>query len=138
MTRPLRELLFLSRAALASIAATGIELVLVKALTGRVRPWILFASVQVIANAVTFFAYKYWAFGARGDVRTQYGRQIPVFAGSWLLNIAIPSLFHYKLGLRPWLAFASANVFTYLGWNYPLNRYWVFRGAVETEPAPEP
>ena len=49
-----------------------------------------------------------------------------VFGGSWLLNTGIPSLLSYRAGLGPVLAFAISNVFVYVAWNYPLNRWWVF------------
>jgi putative flippase GtrA len=43
------------------------------------------------------------------------------------LNTAIPSLLSYRLHLEPVLAFVVSQVFVYLVWNYPGNRFWVFR-----------
>jgi putative flippase GtrA len=121
----------LSRAALASIGATLIELALLPLAVHvlHIRPHIAYASVQLIANAITFLAYKYWAFeaGDRGSLRAQYVKQLVIFGGSWVLNTAIPSALTYRLGVEPVLAFVLSNVVVYLGWNYPGNRYWVFR-----------
>jgi len=121
----------LSRASVASIAATLLELALLPLLVHvlHVRAWVAYASVQLFANAVTFFAYKYWAFDAadRGSLRAQYGKQLVIFGGSWALNTAIPSALTYRLHVEPVLAFALSNVVVYLGWNYPGNRWWVFR-----------
>jgi putative flippase GtrA len=125
------ELKSLSRATIASIAATALELALLPLAVHvlHVRAWIAYASVQLIANAITFLAYKYWAFeaGDRGSLRAQYVKQLVIFAGSWALNTAIPSALTYRLHVEPVLAFALSNVVVYLGWNYPGNRYWVFR-----------
>jgi putative flippase GtrA len=126
-----RELRFLSRAAVVSIAATGLEFLILPAV-GRIMPtWASFASVQILANLVTFLAYKYWAFDAArvGSLRRQYAKQTVVFGGSWLLNTGIPSLLFYGVAFGPRAAFAVSNIFVYLTWNYPLNRVWVFRSA---------
>jgi len=133
---PPRELIYLSRATLVSIVATGLEFLILPAAVQWVEKWVAFASVQLLANLVTFIFYKYWAFDAakRGSVTRQYAKQTVVFGGSWLLNTGIPSLLSYRMGMSPILAFAISNVFVYLGWNYPLNRYWVFE---KDEPAAE-
>ena len=128
VTRPRRELLFLSRAAIVSTGATALEFLFLPGV-GRLMPaWAAFASVQIVANLITFFFYKYWAFdGAKhGSVGRQYAKQSVVFGGSWVLNTVIPSLLFYRLALGPRVAFAISNVFVYLAWNYPLNRLWVF------------
>jgi putative flippase GtrA len=121
----------LSRASIASIVATALEFALLPVLVHllHVRPVIAFASVQLVANAITFLAYKYWAFeaGQLGDIRAQYAKQLVIFGGSWALNTAIPSWLSYRRHVEPVIAFAISNVFVYLGWNYPGNRFWVFR-----------
>lgn len=119
----------LSRATIASIAATLLEFALLPLMVHviHLRAWVAYATVQLFANAVTFVAYKYWAFEAGGDWRRQYVKQLVIFGGSWIFNTAIPSALTYRLGVEPVLAFALSNVVVYLGWNYPGNRYWVFR-----------
>ena len=121
----------LTRSTIASIAATGSEFVLLPILIHvlHVRDWIAYGSVQFVANAISFLLYKYWAFEAAeiGDLRKQYVKQLLIFAGSLILNTAIPSFFSYRLHLEPVLAFLISQVFVYLAWNYPGNRYWVFK-----------
>ena len=127
-----RELRYWWRAALVSTLVTGVEVALVPLLTKVIPAWTTFLLVQVLSNIVTFLVYKYWAFGARrGSMGVQYGKQLFVFGGSWTLNTLIPSLFHYHFHMKPVYAFALSNVFVYLGWNYPLNRIWVFHRAVD-------
>ena len=121
----------LTRSTIASIAATGTEFALLPILVYvlHVRDWLAYSSVQFVANAISFLLYKYWAFEAAkiGDIRTQYVKQLVIFAGSLILNTAIPSFFSYRLHLDQVLAFLISQVFVYLAWNYPGNRYWVFK-----------
>jgi putative flippase GtrA len=132
------ELGNLSRATIVSIVVTGLEFVALAGLVRVLPDWVAYASVQVFANLGTFFLYKYWAFGAGkvGSTGEQYVRQLLVFGGSWLFNTAIASLFSYRVGLRPVIAFAISNVIVYLAWNYPLNRWWVFRDHPQLPPVP--
>jgi putative flippase GtrA len=128
----------LSRATIASIAATLLEFAIlpVAVHVAHVRPWLAYASVQLVANACTFLLYKYWAFESDGDIRAQYIKQLVIFAGSWALNTAIPSWLTYHLHVEPVLSFALSNVAVYLCWNYPGNRFWVFRAsAASADPA---
>ncbi len=120
----------ITKSTIASVLATAVELMLVPLLVHlRVPDWITYASVQFVANAITFVLYKYWAFEAAqlGSMREQYAKQLVIFAGSLLLNTAIPSLLSYRMHVYPLWAFAISQVIVYLGWNYPGNRYWVFR-----------
>jgi hypothetical protein len=119
----------LSRATLVSIAATGLEFIILPGAVRVMPNWTAFAAVQIVANLVTFLFYKYWAFdaGKVGSLGRQYARQTVVFGGSWVLNTAVPSLFTYRMGLGPVSSFALSNLFVYLLWNYPLNRLWVFQ-----------
>lgn len=120
-----------TRSTIASIAATGSEFVLLWLLTYvlGVRPEYCYAGVQIVANAISFLLYKYWAFEAAklGSAKIQYAKQLVIFAGSWLLNTAIPTYLHYRLHVEKVTAFLISNIFVYLCWNYPGNRYWVFK-----------
>lgn len=126
------ELRKLSKAAVASLIATGLEVVLLLPLLiyvlGVPRAMSYFL-VQLAANAVSFLLYKYWAFdaGDHGTLHGQYVRQLVIFGGSLGLNTALPSWMTYRMSVEPVLAFALSNVVVYLGWNYPGNRFWVFR-----------
>jgi putative flippase GtrA len=121
----------LTKSTIASILATGVEFALLPILVHvlHVRDWVAYASVQFVANAITFVLYKYWAFeaGDVGDLRMQYVKQLVVFGGSLVLNTAIPSLLSYRMHLEQVLSFGISQVIVYLGWNYPGNRYWVFK-----------
>jgi putative flippase GtrA len=122
----------LTKTTIASIIATALEMFVLLPLLVHVlhvRPWLSYAAVQFAANAITFLLYKYWAFDAAqlGSLQRQYLKQLVIFGGSLALNTAIPSLFSYRLHLEPVLAFAISQVIVYLAWNYPGNRYWVFR-----------
>ena len=121
----------LSRATLASAVATATEIGLLWLLVHplHVPRWVAFWAVQFYCNGVSFLLYKYWAFDAAelGRLRTQYVKQLVIFAGSLALNTAIPSLLSYRLHVEPVMAFVASQVVVYLAWNYPGNRYWVFR-----------
>jgi putative flippase GtrA len=95
----------------------------------QVPHWVSYLTVQFFCNVATFLLYKYWAFEAAeyGNWKAQYLKQLVIFGGSLGLNTLLPSLLSYRLHLEPVLSFAIANVVTYLGWNYPGNRYWVFK-----------
>ena len=54
------------------------------------------------------------------------GKAAVVFAGSFALNIVLPSIATYGLHVLPVVAFTGAQVVVGLGWNFPLNRWWVF------------
>jgi putative flippase GtrA len=125
------ELWTVSRAAIVSIAAAAVEIVVLHfGLVPAMPHWAGFALVQVIGNTATFLSYKYWAFAAsrKGSTTKQYFRQVVVFGGTWILNTAFPSLLHYRFGVRPSLAFGISCAVFYIAWSYPLNRWWVFRG----------
>ncbi len=121
----------LSRATIASIVATATEIGLLWLLVHplRVPRWVAFWVVQFYCNAATFLLYKYWAFDAAkvGRTHTQYVKQLVIFGGSLALNTAIPSVMTYRLHLEPVMSFVVSQVFVYLAWNYPGNRYFVFR-----------
>jgi len=99
------------------------------------RTW-AFAGVQLLANIITFTLYKWWAFeaGRVGRTGIQYARQAVIFSISWVLNTVLPTLLCNRLHLEPVLAFALSTIFVYISWNYPGNRFWVFR---ETLPPPD-
>ena len=121
----------LSRATIASGIATATEIGLLWLLVHplKVPRWVAFWVVQFYCNAATFLLYKYWAFDAAqlGRLRTQYVKQLVIFGGSLVLNTAIPSLLSYRLHVEPVVAFVASQVIVYLAWNYPGNRYWVFK-----------
>lgn len=126
-----------TRATVVSIIATGAEFVLLPLLVRllHVEHWIAYAAVQFVGTAITFLLSRYWAFEAvhADEIHSQGVRYLAVFGGSFLLNTALPSVGSYLLKLPPEAAFAIAQALVYLAWNYPLNKYWVFR-----QPGPAP
>ena len=96
---------------------------------GSMEHWLAYGVVQFLGTAITFLLSRYWAFKAEHASRlgSQGARYLAVFGGSFVLNSGLPSVGSYLLGMPPELAFAIAQMLVYLGWNYPLNKYWVFR-----------
>jgi putative flippase GtrA len=126
-----RHLRTFSRATVVSLIATSSELVLLPLLVhvARVRPEaIAFFVVQVVATIITFALNKRWAFDARSVGRTevQAARQVVICAGSWALNTLLPS-WATAHGFPPVVAFVVSNAAVFVFWNYPTNRFWVFR-----------
>lgn len=121
----------LGKATLVSILATLVEFAVLPLLVyvWHVPRVAAFAGVQVLANLITFTLYKWWAFeaGRVGHTGVQYARQAVIFAVSWVLNTVLPTLLCNRLQLEPVLAFALSTIFVYVAWNYPGNRFWVFR-----------
>ena len=121
----------LTRSTIGALLATGSEFVTLPVLVHvlHVAPVISYAAVQFVATIISFLLNKYWAFNARnvGRLSGQTLRYAIVFGGSLALNTGLSSLGSYRLHLQPVLAFAIAQVIVYLSWNYPMNRYFVFR-----------
>ena len=131
-----RHVATLARSASASALVFGVELAGVAVLdrAGVVAAF-AFAVVQIAGTLLTFTLNKYWAFGARhtGRGSVEGVKAAVVFAGSFVLNIALPSLATYGLHLAPVIAFTGAQVVVGLGWNFPLTRWWVFDVALTKE-----
>lgn len=88
-----------------------------------------FAAVQILGTCLTFVLNKYWTFEARNTGRTsrEAKRSAIVFAGSFVLNIGLPSFATYVLHLAPTIAFTASQIIVGLAWNFPMNRWWVFK-----------
>jgi hypothetical protein len=92
---------------------------------------VCYGAVQVAGTTITFTLSRHWAFEAAyaGTLRAQGARYLAVFLGSFALNTALPSVGSYALGMPLVPSFAASQALVYLGWNYPMNRWWVFRAA---------
>lgn len=125
-----RHLRSFSRATVVSLIATSSELVLLPLLVhvAQVNASLAFLGVQVVATAITFVLNKRWAFDARhaGSTPVQAARQVVICAGSWALNTILPTWATAR-GFPPVAAFIVSNALVFLVWNYPTNRFWVFR-----------
>jgi putative flippase GtrA len=116
------------RGALTSSVATASDFVAANLLhTVRVPPAAATVLGCVVGGCVAFSLNRNWAFHARDErKRTQLVRFLFVWATSALLNAAGVSLFLIPGGhfTQAWLVTRGA---VYLGWNYPLLRWFVFR-----------
>ena len=124
------HLRLLIRSSIASLISLLIELLLVQLFDFyRVEPVISFVVVQILGTIMTFVGNKYWAFEASrtGKTVTEGSRALIVFGGSFVLNTALSSFGSYVLHAPPVLAFLGSQAVVWLGWNYPMNRWWVFR-----------
>ncbi len=129
---PLRHhLRSLGKATLVSVVATLVEFAVLALLlyVWPVPRTAAFAGVQLLANLITFTLYKWWVFeaGLVGRTGVQYARQSVIFGVSWVLNTVLPTLLYNRLHLEPVLAFALSTIVVYIAWNYPGNRFWVFK-----------
>lgn len=120
----------LLRSSIASLVSLAIELGLVQAFDLlKIEPFISYIVVQTLGTIMTFAGNKYWAFEASrtGRTVTEGSRAAVVFGGSFVLNTGLSSFGSYVLHLPPVLAFLGSQAFVWLAWNYPMNRWWVFR-----------
>lgn len=120
-----------TRSTIVSLIATGAEYVVLELLVRvlHVGTWWSFALIQLVGQTITFTLNKYWAFEARrvGTLHGQGLRSMLVFGGSFALNWWLPWLATEKLHVVAELSFTISQVVVYLAWNYPMNRWWVFR-----------
>jgi putative flippase GtrA len=125
-----RHLRILIRSSVASLVALGIELLLVQLLDIlNVEPIVSYVVVQILGTIMTFAGNKYYAFEASrsGRTVTEGWRALVVFGGSFVLNTALSSLGSYVLHAPPVVAFLGSQAVVWACWNYPMNRWWVFR-----------
>jgi putative flippase GtrA len=124
------HLRLLVRSSIASLISLGIELLLVQVFDFlSVEPVTSFVIVQILGTIMTFAGNKYWAFEASrtGKTMTEGTRAAIVFGGSFVLNTALSSFGSYVLHAPPVLAFLGSQAVTWICWNYPMTRWWVFR-----------
>jgi putative flippase GtrA len=132
------HLRLLIRSSIASLISLVIELLLVQVFDFvGLEPVISFVIVQILGTVMTFAGNKYWAFEASDTGKTvaEGSRAVLVFGGSFVLNTALSSLGSYKLHVPPVLAFLGSQAVVWLAWNYPMNRWWVFRRTVHVSPS---
>src|SRR5262249_46723098 len=82
----------------------------------------------VIGFLANFAINRYWSFEAtHGALHWQFVRVLPVQAGStWLQTLGV-WVFTRFIGFHYWTSKIVVSTLVYLGWNYPMNRFWVFR-----------
>jgi putative flippase GtrA len=85
----------------------------------------------VVGFLANFAINRHWAFdAAQGSVHAQFVRVLPVQAGSTALQTVGVWLFAGTILMRLWLAKLVVSALVYATWNYPMNRFWVFRSKV--------
>jgi putative flippase GtrA len=120
------------RANASSAAATALDWALVAGLLGAGAHYLAAAAAGAVAGAVADFSLKrHWAFdrGAKGSLLGEGLRYLAVSASSLLANLAACWALVGKLGLPPLPGVIAASLLVGLAWNYPLHRWFVFRGA---------
>jgi putative flippase GtrA len=120
----------LVKSSVGSIVCVFVELSLLELLSRLGVPLaICFGAIQIIGTMITFTFNKYWAFGAArtGRLVAEGTKSVAVFGGSLVLNTALPSLLSYGCHAAPVVAYLVSQVLVYIAWNFPLNRWWVFR-----------
>ena len=82
----------------------------------------------IVGFLTNFTINRQWEFEARaGHVGWQFARVLPVQAGSTGLQTLGVWVFDRFIGFRYWVAKIIVSALVYLCWNYPMNRFWVFR-----------
>ncbi len=131
------------RANLASTVASGLEYVLVTGLVLAGVHYLAAATAGAVTGAITDFSLKrYWAFDRtrKGAVADEGLRYLLVSGGSLALNLLLAYALVDGLGVAAVPGIIAASLVVGFAWNYPLHRYYVFRGdgGASRFPAPPP
>jgi 2-hydroxy-3-keto-5-methylthiopentenyl-1-phosphate phosphatase len=120
------------RANASSVAATALDWALVAALVGAGAHYLLAAAAGAVAGAVTDFSLKrHWAFdrAAKGTLGAEGLRYLLVSGSSLGANLLCSWGLVDGLGMPPVPGVIGASIVVGLLWNYPLHRWFVFRGS---------
>ena len=117
-----------ARSIVTSIFSTGVDFGTLMGLTALGVDYKLATALGTITGFLTNFAInRYWAFEASEDaLHWQFVRVLPVQAGSTLWQTLGVWGAVELVGLKLWLAKLVVAALVYLGWNYPMNRHFVF------------
>jgi putative flippase GtrA len=112
--------------AVAAVVDFGVMVACVEALrAGPVAATVAGAACGAVAN---FLLGRYWIYGrGEGDARPQFVRYGFVSATSLGLNAAGEHLFANVLGVQYVVARVITAVIVSNAWNYPMQRFFVFR-----------
>ena len=118
-----------ARSIVTSIFSTAVDFATLLLLDKVVDYRIATAVGTIVGFLTNFTINRYWAFEAsEGPLHWQFVRVLPVQAGSTLWQTLGIWLAVGTLGLRLTMAKIVVSALVYLAWNYPMNRYFVFRG----------
>jgi putative flippase GtrA len=120
------------RAQLSNIVATGLEFALVTLLLKTHVYYLVAAAAGAVLGAVVDFSIKkWWAFAAHGGMlHKQMFRYAVVSAASAGLNCAIAYVLVDGLKMLELPGVIVAAVIVGVAWNYPMQRFHVFAGAL--------
>ena len=116
------------RSVLTSIFSTAVDFGTLMGLYALGVDYKLATALGTITGFLTNFTInRYWAFEAsEGALHWQFVRVLPVQAGSTLWQTLGVWGAVAGVGMRLWLAKLVVAALVYLGWNYPMNRHFVF------------
>ncbi|MEO6773260.1 MAG: GtrA family protein [Kofleriaceae bacterium] len=127
-----------ARSIVTSILSTAVDFATLIGLAQIIDYRLATAIGTVVGFVTNFTINRYWAFEARhGALRWQFVRVLPVQAGSTLLQTLGMWLAVGTLGLGLTVAKLVVSALVYLGWNYPMNRHFVFGKHLADAAAPE-
>ncbi len=120
------------RANLSSGVASGLEWLLVTGLVVAGAHYLAAAAAGAVTGAVIDFLLKrHWAFDRahRAGIGHEGLRYLAVSAASLALNVAVAYGLVDGLGAPAVPGVIAASLLVGVVWNYPLHRFYVFRGA---------
>lgn len=129
------------RANLSSTIASGLDYLLVTGLVLAHVHYLWAATAGAIAGAVTDFSLKrHWAFPrvAAGAMHQEGFRYLLVSVTSLGLNLLLAYALVDGLAMPAVPGVIAASIVVGFVWNYPLHRYFVFRGTTAHVGAPPP
>jgi putative flippase GtrA len=132
-------LALLGRHQVASVVSTVVDFGVMTAVVELLHlSAVLGTLVGATCGAITNFQLgRHWVYGVRHEqVGGQAARYILVSAGSAGLNALGEYTLHDRLGLHYFAARAFVSVLVSLLWNFPMQRYFVFRAASRGTPTP--
>ncbi len=82
----------------------------------------------IVGAVVNYMINRYWTFKGKEDrMSNQIGKYLLVLAGSIFFKSVGTSLFTELLGLDYKISRILTDLIVSLGWNYVLQRFWVFK-----------
>lgn len=124
-------LLIIGKSSISSFTATSVDFMIFNAVLMIIGNE-LYAAANLVSKFIgattNFTIHKYWAFNVRGGgYGKQYGRYLLISLVSYLLNTGIIKVCVDYLGLNPRLGWPIAGFIVWLGWNFVMTRYFVFK-----------
>jgi putative flippase GtrA len=120
------------RANLSAVVASGLEWLVVTALVVAGVHYLWAAAAGAVTGAVADFSLKrHWAFDRahRVGVGREGARYLWVSLVSLALNLPVAYALVGGLGVPAVPGVIGASILVGVAWNYPLHRWYVFRGA---------